>query len=722
MGKVSIIMPVYNTAEFIDKSVQSLIRQTYTDLEIILINDGSNESCTRKLTEIAAMDNRIKLYHLQGNKGTGAARNVGMDRATGDFIYFFDSDDYLPEKTIEILMRHIKHHDLIRGKMKTTYFGSGMAIILDGLFKVKMHTEEKYHLFKNESVLNCLFRTEFVQRHQLRFMEDARIYSDLSFIVMALMNTQQVPYVKEAVYFKRKRNDAISNPSLDQSAAAEKVENYIHVYTHLKKQVADDVYATDEADQEWVMSEKAQANHFLDRHFLNFYRKTIVTYFKDEANVEPLFERLSDAFQLLDRDILQDYSWILKNEAKPLLMRNKSKYVSVNRRHKEMRQFKQALKTKKKFYIYLYQRFFVKRKTNEKLVFFESFLGKNYSDSPKYIYEYMLKKHPDYTFVWSFNEKKQILGNAKQVIRFSLRYFYYLAKAKYWVSNSRLPRYLNKPDGNIFLQTWHGTPLKHLVFDMDDVHSADPKYKAHFYEQSRRWDYLSSPNRYSSDIFRRAFKYDGDMLEFGYPRNDILYQKNTTEDIQQLKEKMGLPHDKKVILYAPTWRDDEFYSRGKYKFTLQMDLHRMQEELGRDYIIVLRMHYFIASVLDISEFEGFAYDFSSYDDIAELYLVSDMLITDYSSVFFDYANLKRPIMFFMYDLEKYRDQLRGFYIDVENEVPGPIVRTTEEIVASVKNLPEIAQAYQEKYDTFYERFCKWDDGNAAAKTVEAVFK
>src|SRR5699024_1567020 len=190
---------------------------------------------------------------------------------------------------------------------------------------------------------------------------------------------------------------------------------------------------------------------------------------------------------------------------------------------------------------------------------------------------------------------------------------------------------------------------KKLVFDMDDIYSADPNYKRNFYEQSRRWDYLSSPNGYSSDIFKRSFLFDKEMLEFGYPRNDILYTRNNAKDIKKLKKKMNIPHDKKVILYAPTWRDDDFIARGKYNFSLKLDLQDMQKRLGDEYIVILRMHYFIANALDIEPFKGFAYDFSTYDDIAELYLISDILITDYSSVFFDYANLKRPILFFTYD-------------------------------------------------------------------------
>src|SRR5699024_6582047 len=153
----------------------------------------------------------------------------------------------------------------------------------------------------------------------------------------------------------------------------------------------------------------------------------------------------------------------------------------------------------------------------------------------------------------------------------------------------------------------------------------------------------------------------GKFIESGYPRNDILYTKNTADDIVAIKQKLGIPTEKKVILYAPTWRDDEFYGKGKYKFTLALDLQKMQARLGDEYIVLLRMHYFIAAQMDVSDVQGFAYDVSDYQDIGELYLISDMLMTDYSSVFFDYAHLKRPILFYTYDLDKYRRQITTFY-------------------------------------------------------------
>nr|WP_275584398.1 CDP-glycerol glycerophosphotransferase family protein [Pullulanibacillus pueri] len=373
-------------------------------------------------------------------------------------------------------------------------------------------------------------------------------------------------------------------------------------------------------------------------------------------------------------------------------------------------------------YLQLYRSLFTKMPMKENYVVFESFLGKNYSDSPKYIYEYMQKYCPEYKFVWIYaDQRREIPGNPKQVKRFSFAYYYYLGRSKYWVSNSRLPKHLNKRKGNIYIQTWHGTPLKKLVFDMKDVYSANPNYKKDFYEQSRRWDYLVSANQYSSDIFRRAFKYSKPMLEYGYPRNDIMYAENRDQIAKSIKAKLGIPAGKRVILYAPTWRDDEYYGAGKYKFSLKLDLERMRNELGEDYVVILRMHYFIADNLDIGDYSGFAFNFSKYDDIADLYLISDILITDYSSVFFDYANLRRPILFFTYDLEKYRDTLRGFYIDIEREVPGPLLKTSGDVINAIKNIEKIEEEYRGKYKAFTERFCSWEKGVASEQIVKHVF-
>jgi CDP-glycerol glycerophosphotransferase len=147
----------------------------------------------------------------------------------------------------------------------------------------------------------------------------------------------------------------------------------------------------------------------------------------------------------------------------------------------------------------------------------------------------------------------------------------------------------------------------------------------------------------------------------------------------------------------------------------------MKRELGDDYVIILRTHYYIADKVDVTGMGDFVVNLSKYDDIAEIYLISDICITDYSSVFFDYANLRRPILYYTYDLDKYRGMLRGFYFNMEEEVPGPMLFTTEEVADAVKNIDKINEKYKEKYDAFYDKFCYLDKGNASEQICNEVF-
>ncbi|QTN00809.1 CDP-glycerol glycerophosphotransferase family protein [Sediminibacillus dalangtanensis] len=385
----------------------------------------------------------------------------------------------------------------------------------------------------------------------------------------------------------------------------------------------------------------------------------------------------------------------------------------------------------KRIYVRIYRILFcmmTKLPPNKNLVVFESFLGKQYSDNPRAIYEYMKEHDMDFTFYWSVDKRNEHLFQGRglnTVRRLSLRWLLIMPRAKYWITNSRLPLWIPKPKHTTYVQTWHGTPLKKLAADMREVHmpgTTTEKYKRNFTEEAAKWDYLVSPNQYSSEIFRRAFRFNKTMIESGYPRNDYLYYANTTETIKDLKQKYDLPLDKKIVLYAPTWRDNQFHKKGRYKFDNSLDLSKMKEELGSKYILLLRMHYLVAENLNLSDYEGFAYDFSRHEDIRELYLMADVLVTDYSSVFFDYANLHRPIIFYVYDIDEYRDKLRGFYFDIEEQAPGPLVKTTEGVIDEINRAREVDVTTDKIYQDFYQRFCGLESGDAAKQVVDIVFE
>jgi len=361
-------------------------------------------------------------------------------------------------------------------------------------------------------------------------------------------------------------------------------------------------------------------------------------------------------------------------------------------------------------------------------IVFESFSGKQFSDNPKALYLYIKENYPQYKLYWSFDRK--VAKNLRHkdlhaLSRFGLKWIMIMARAEYWITNSRLPLWIPKPRGTTYVQTWHGTPLKKLAADMDEVHmpgTNTERYKRNFLKEANKWDYLVSANEYSTTIFKRAFQFKETIIESGYPRNDILINFNNNEKISELKRKAKLPLDKNVILYAPTWRDNLFYTRGRYKFNLELDLQKMQENFGKDYILILRLHYLVSDNLDLTGFENFVYDVSSYEDINELYLMSDMLITDYSSVFFDYANLKRPMFFYVYDIDEYRDKLRGFYYDFEKKAPGPLVKETDELIKEIKKVEQNNNKPMVNETSFSNKFCYLDDGRASERVVNEILK
>lgn len=361
-----------------------------------------------------------------------------------------------------------------------------------------------------------------------------------------------------------------------------------------------------------------------------------------------------------------------------------------------------------------------------KSIVFESFLGKQYSDNPKALYLFIKSNYPSYKLYWSFDRKYKhnfTDDSLNGLSRFSLKWIFVMARAEYWVTNSRLPLWITKPKHTKYVQTWHGTPLKKLGVDINKVHmpgTTTVKYKKNFLKEANKWDYLISPNVYSTEIFKRAFGFNQIMIESGYPRNDVLYTCNNEFEVSKIKNRLNIPLDKKVILYAPTWRDNDYYSTGKYKFSLRLDLDKLRAEFAEDYVVLLRMHYLVAEQFDLTSYKGFVYDFSVHSEISDLYLISDVLITDYSSVFFDYANLQKPILFFTYDLEIYRDELRGFYFNFEEEAPGPLLKDTDEIIGYLNLIRNGDYQLPPAFRSFYNRFCYLEDGKASQRVVEEI--
>ncbi|MDO4517715.1 MAG: CDP-glycerol glycerophosphotransferase family protein [Bacillota bacterium] len=378
---------------------------------------------------------------------------------------------------------------------------------------------------------------------------------------------------------------------------------------------------------------------------------------------------------------------------------------------------------------------------DEKTIVFETFMGRQYGCNPRAIYEYMLgdSRFDDFNFIWVLmdpDKAKDIPQSHRiQVVKPKTEeYFRAYAKAKYAVINSNLNYGIEKKDEQIFLQTWHGTPLKRLRCDIEidqgnALNTLDEIKQKNDLDVSR-YDYFLSPSAFASEKFKTAFNLhalgkEDIVVETGYPRNDLLF--NFDEDyVAKVKDSLGISGDKKIILYAPTFRDN-MHDGGGYTYDTHLDFQSLQQEVGDEYVVLFRAHYFVASQFDFSKYEGFVYDVSKLDDITPLYAISDMLITDYSSVFFDYANLKRPIIYYMYDMEEYATGIRGFYLDLE-ELPGPIVKTEDDLIKAIKSLAldqesiKGFQDYGEKYDAFNARYNYLDDGHASKRVADILLR
>lgn len=393
-----------------------------------------------------------------------------------------------------------------------------------------------------------------------------------------------------------------------------------------------------------------------------------------------------------------------------------------------------------KFSLNLYKKlrylmYYLTNKVDNKIILFESFMGRAYSDSQKALYKEMLKDDffKDFTFVWAFKypeQYKYLESDNTVLIKYGSKEFLeYMSKAKYWITNSRLPEYLIKKKEQKYIQCWHGTPLKRLGFDIavegGNALNTMKEIKEKYEEDAKRYDYMLSPSAFCTEKFTSAFnlkklKKEDIMIEEGYPRNDYLL-KHTKEDVDRLKENLGIPKDKKVILYAPTWRDNQHTTGVGYTYNLNLDFDKLRKKIEKDYVIVFRTHYFVSNSFNFEKYKGFIFDMSNHDDVNECYVISDIIITDYSSVFFDYANLKRPMLFYMYDLEEYQGKLRDFYFGLE-ELPGPIVQTQEELENEILNIDKYEEKYKDKYTKFNNKFNYLDDGEAAKRVIERIFK
>ena len=340
-------------------------------------------------------------------------------------------------------------------------------------------------------------------------------------------------------------------------------------------------------------------------------------------------------------------------------------------------------------------------------VFFESFYGQNASCNPLAIDRAIARLRPDVARYWSVTDASvSVPSGATALIEGSSEWWRIRGSARLLVVNDWLRKRLRKRRYQTVLQTWHGTMLKKLA--LSRVRLGLRPAIATLRERGR-WDILLAQNPYSRGVFRKAYAFTGSVWEEGYPRDDVLL----TGDAAAIRARLGIASDVTVLLYAPTWRDD------RPDHVDHLDVARFAELLGDQYVTLIRGH--SRTLLPGEDVHApNVLDVTGYPDVSELFLLADALITDYSSVMFDFTVTGKPVYFFTPDLDHYREKLRGFYFDLVPVAPGPVVTTVEELAALVQDRESVKLQFTEKYHAWRERFNPRDDGHAADRVVRRL--
>ncbi|MFF3007314.1 CDP-glycerol glycerophosphotransferase family protein [Kitasatospora sp. NPDC057940] len=367
-----------------------------------------------------------------------------------------------------------------------------------------------------------------------------------------------------------------------------------------------------------------------------------------------------------------------------------------------------------------------RREPLREAVLYDVFGGRGYADSPRAVHAELARRGAPLEHLWVVDDAQAELPPGVRAVRiWSPEWYRALATCRYLVGNTHFPDFLERRPGQVVLQTWHGSLLKRIAHDVDNPWLADHGYLEALDRETPQWSLLLSPSPFATPILRRAFRYDGEILEAGYPRNDVLARPDEAA-AAAVRRRLGIPDGKRIVLYAPTWREDQQRGDGDgFRLGLRLDLDHARRLLGRDHVLLIRPHAHVREPLPGAG-DGFLFDCGDYPDPQELLLVADVLVTDYSSIMFDFAVTGRPVLFFTYDLEHYRDTLRGFYFDFEPQAPGPLVPTSAGLLGALRELADsgadLPPGYAERHRRFRAEHCVLDDGGASRRVVDRMLE
>ncbi|MFB8383028.1 bifunctional glycosyltransferase/CDP-glycerol:glycerophosphate glycerophosphotransferase [Streptomyces rubiginosohelvolus] len=351
-------------------------------------------------------------------------------------------------------------------------------------------------------------------------------------------------------------------------------------------------------------------------------------------------------------------------------------------------------------------------------------------DSPRAVHAELVRRGADAEHLWvtgtTPGRTTHVPPGARAVPMHSAAWYEALARSRRIVTDEQLPVWFERRPGQTVVQTWHGTPLGRFGSGLADSLYADHQHLATLPQRSAQWSVLISPSRFATPLLRRSLAYEGEVLEAGSPANDVLFPPARDKAAEEVRRGLGIPEEHRVVLYAPTYRDHLAHppsaspdrtAPGAYRWDPALDPHALARALGPGHTVLVRRHPRVTGsvpagtgLLDVSHHPG----------AAGLLLIADVLVTDYAGLMFDFALTGRPMLFHTYDLEHYRDTVRGFCLDFETRAPGPLLVTTDEVAQALRDTGASAARHADAYESFRRDYCDLDDGGAAARVADRL--
>ncbi|GAA2623794.1 bifunctional glycosyltransferase family 2 protein/CDP-glycerol:glycerophosphate glycerophosphotransferase [Actinomadura fulvescens] len=712
---LSVIVPVHRVQGYIRQCLESILACDLPGLEVIAVNDASPDRCGEILDEIAARDPRVRVRHLTENVGLGEARNIGLDLATGDYVWFFDSDDYATEGAVHAIVDRLartRPDVLLFDYAREYWYGKVKRSVINELFRVPP-PPDVFTCAERPTVLrlmmtawNRAIRREYLLELGLRFSRG--YYEDYNVTYPVLLAAEKISLLDQVCYiYRQRRRGAITKTRSQKHFDA--FPQYDRVFAFMDRMGP-------EADQ------------FRARMFDRAIWHLLVIMEADDrvpeadrarffAGISEIYRRYRPADHVMPDDpiLAKKYVLIGKNDFKGferLHARLRARALAG----KVKRKAKAVANNSKRRGMQAYYRSQLRRPIDEHLAVYAAYWYRGYACNPAAIYERATELAPHVKGVWVVKPENvaDMPKGVRYVVQGSKAYWRTMARAKYFVNNVNFPNALVKRRGQVHVMTQHGTPLKKMGLDQMQYPAGGGTmdFEA-LIRRADRWDYHVSANPLTTEVWERSFPCDYEMLEIGYPRNDRLVRA-TADERDRLRAEIGIPEGKKAVLYTPTHRD---YRRD---FSPTFDIRRFAQELGDEYVLLLRAHYFYKPEAELWDRER-VIDVSAHPSVEDLCIASDALLTDYSSIMFDYAVLPdRPIVIFAADWETYR-LTRGVNFDLTEFPPGLVARTEEDLLKGFRSGTPWGEAAARSRAAFRERFCPWEDGRASERAVRRVF-